>query len=74
MLEGSIGFRARLTVTARQILPADMTALHYSSWTPKGEEGSGIDFAGTSTDVFEKQPDGGWLLSIDNPYGVATVD
>jgi ketosteroid isomerase-like protein len=69
VLEGFVGFNATFTVLSRVILEAESSALHYSSWTLKGAEGSGIDFAGVSTDVFEKQSDGAWLLSIDNPYG-----
>jgi ketosteroid isomerase-like protein len=73
VLEGFIGFQARFTVLAREIVEAGTTALHYSRWTLVGAEGSGIDFTGISTDVLEKQADGGWLLSIDNPYGVGIV-
>jgi ketosteroid isomerase-like protein len=74
VLEGFIALKAQFTVTARQILETDGTALHYSSWTLRGADGFGIAFAGISTDVLERQSDGGWLLSIDNPYGVGTLD
>jgi ketosteroid isomerase-like protein len=46
------------------ILTGARVALHYSHWTLAGTapEGTPLDLAGRSTDVFRRQPDGGWLL------------
>jgi ketosteroid isomerase-like protein len=73
VLKNFVGLQAEFGVLAREILESDTTALHYSRWTLKGVPGSGIDFTGVSTDVFERQADGGWLLTVDNPYGTALV-
>lgn len=72
VLDGVIALDATFVVHSRWILEADTTALHYSTWTLKGD-GNGIDFAGTSNDVLQRQADGGWLVSIDNPYGSASA-
>jgi ketosteroid isomerase-like protein len=74
-LEGFVAMRPRFEVSARRIVQGEGVALHYSSWTlaGTGPDGEPLEFSGTSTDVLRRQPDGSWLVAIDNPYGIAVV-
>jgi len=46
-------------------------ALTHSDWTLTGTapDGSTVNMGGKSADVMRRQPDGTWLLIIDNPFG-----
>jgi len=46
-------------------------ALLFSRWFIKGTgpDGNAIELRGHTSDVVRRQPDGTWLLAIDNPYG-----
>jgi uncharacterized protein (TIGR02246 family) len=46
-------------------------ALLFSKWFIKGTgpDGNAIELQGRTSDVVRRQPDGTWLLAIDNPYG-----
>jgi uncharacterized protein (TIGR02246 family) len=74
-LEGFIGMKPTFTVLSREVLESETTALHYSKWHFVGTapDGSTLDVTGASTDVFEKR-DGGWLVTIDNPFGAGILD
>lgn len=69
----ALGCRMELAV-ARMIQVAD-TALLLSNWTIHGTDqvGQTLESAGQTTDVVRRQPDGTWLLVIDNPYGAAAA-
>lgn len=47
------------------------TATHLSPWTMTGTapDGSTIKQSGLSVAVLRKQPDGNWLMILDNPHG-----
>jgi ketosteroid isomerase-like protein len=53
-----------------RVIEADGVALFLSRWTLKGGAFPGAQ-AQTfiATTVFRKQPDGGWKVLIDNPFG-----
>lgn len=40
-------------------------------WRLQGtaQDGTAFDLSGRTADVLRRQPDGGWLMAIDNPYG-----
>jgi ketosteroid isomerase-like protein len=61
---------------AREIVEGDGIALHYSAWTMSLPNGSGgmNELSGRTTDLLRRQPDGRWLISIDNAWGVALLD
>ena len=45
-------------------------ALLHGRWTLKGTapDGSAIETSGRNSEVVRRQPDGGWLFAIDNPF------
>jgi len=63
------------TVEHRAIIEGETTSLHRIRWRLQGtgENGEAVDLSGCITDVLRKQPDGGWLLAIDNPWGTSLV-
>ena len=56
----------------REIVEAEDIALHVSQWTLRPTDGPEI--AGRTTDVLRRQPDGNWLLAVDNPWGSSLLD
>jgi ketosteroid isomerase-like protein len=63
---------AQFSVDRRRIIQTTQdVALHYSQWRLTGAGAAGpFDLTGTSTDVLVSRPGAGWLLIIDNPYGI----
>jgi ketosteroid isomerase-like protein len=59
-------------VAARPILETGQVALQHSHWTLSGTtpDGQPVELSGRSTDVFRREPDGGWLLAIGHSKGV----
>jgi ketosteroid isomerase-like protein len=55
---------------------ADDLAILYSSWELVGSapDGSEVLMSGITSDVVRRQPDGTWLIAIDNPFGGAQSD
>lgn len=46
-------------------------ALHLAPWSMRGTapDGTAVEQRGLSVSVLRRQPDGGWRLVIDQPYG-----
>ena len=63
--------RGRLTVNPRTFIRSDDLVLVLGTFTLSGRRGDGTAFERTSkfADVLRRQPDGHWLVAIDNPYG-----
>jgi uncharacterized protein (TIGR02246 family) len=61
----------QLTVTDHEIIEAGDIALHLYPWTMTGKapDGTAFEQSGLSVVVLRKQPDGRWLMVIDNPFG-----
>ncbi len=61
----------KITVTSHEVIQADDMALHSSTWLMSGKtpDGHPIEQSGFSVVVLRKQPDGRWLMVIDNPFG-----
>jgi uncharacterized protein (TIGR02246 family) len=61
----------KITVTGREVIEAGDIALHSFTWKMSGKapDGSPMEQGGFSTVVLRKQPDGRWLMVIDNPFG-----
>tara|TARA_R110002074_G_scaffold67220_2_gene158431 strand:+ start:6818 stop:7207 length:390 start_codon:yes stop_codon:yes gene_type:complete len=61
----------QISVTDHDVIQADDLALHSSAWKITGQapDGSTIEQSGLSVVVLRKQPDGRWLMVIDNPFG-----
>jgi len=61
-----------ITFGDREIVEAGDIALHLSQWTLRPASGSEI--SGRTTDILRRQPDGKWLLIMDNPWGSSLLD
>ena len=66
-----VALRGRLTVNPRTFIRSDDLVLVLGTFTLSGRRGDGTAFERTSkfADVLRRQPDGHWLVAIDNPYG-----
>jgi ketosteroid isomerase-like protein len=70
----------QLGISAKQLktwtIEADGIALFISRWVLRvpapGQEPSDRTFAAVT--VFRKQPDGGWKILIDNPFGPSVLE
>jgi uncharacterized protein (TIGR02246 family) len=74
-IAGFIALKPALKGEAFQVVEAGNIALYCSRWslTGTGPDGKGVEMSGMSSDVLRKQPDGRWLVSIDNPWGTSIV-
>jgi ketosteroid isomerase-like protein len=65
------GLRARMTGELQTLLEADGIAFVANRWRIEGvgPDGAAVALEGTTADVVRRQPDGRWLLLIDNPWG-----
>lgn len=70
-IEGFIAFKPALKGTAHQIVEAGDIALYCAKWTLTGTfpDGKPLEMSGASSDVLRRQPDGRWLVAVDNPWG-----
>ena len=66
-----IALRGRLTVDPHSFTRFDDLVLVLGTFTLSGRRGDGTPFERVSrfADVLRRQPDGRWLIAIDNPYG-----
>lgn len=72
-LQHALDLAARLTVYPRTFIGSDDLVLVLGTFTLSGRRGDGTPFERTSkfADVVRRQPDGRWLIAVDNPYGDA---
>ncbi|WP_119270763.1 YybH family protein [Taklimakanibacter deserti] len=61
----------KLDVARHEVIQAGDIALHSYTWKMSGKVpgGAPIEQSGLSVVVLRKQPDGRWLMVIDNPFG-----
>jgi ketosteroid isomerase-like protein len=61
----------KIAVTKQEVFQAGDIALHSYTWKMSGKapDGSPVEQGGLSVIVLRKQPDGRWLMVIDNPFG-----
>lgn len=57
--------------TMTRSFAAGDTAVHFAPWSMQGTDPAGNPVAGNglSVAILKRQPDGGWKMVIDNPYG-----
>ena len=57
------------------LVVADDIALYVGRWTLQGADPAGqpVSMGGESSDVLRRQPDGRWLIALDNPWGAAIL-
>ncbi len=68
---GFIALKPTMNVEVCKVFQSGGIALTHSDWTLTGTapDGSTVNMGGKSADVMRRQPDGTWLLIIDNPFG-----
>ncbi|HEX6277202.1 MAG TPA: nuclear transport factor 2 family protein [Polyangiaceae bacterium] len=76
MFAGFIAAKARFTFQGHEVFQADDIALHLTPWRMTGvaPDGTAVAASGLSVAVLRRQPDGSWLMVIDDPYGDALLD
>ncbi len=70
-LAGFVSLKATRRSDVQRGLEADGIALYLGRWTLRGTDSAGqvVMLSGESTDVLRRQPDGRWLIALDNPWG-----
>jgi uncharacterized protein (TIGR02246 family) len=70
-LEGFTALRPKLQGQVEKLIEAGDVALVLNRWTLEGTapDGAAIEMSGLSADVVRRQPDGRWLVLIDDPWG-----
>jgi ketosteroid isomerase-like protein len=70
-LQHVIDLEGRLTVHPRSFIGSGDVVLVLGTFTLTGRRANGTAFERTSkfTDVLRRQPDGGWRIAVDYPYG-----
>src|SRR5262245_35036076 len=71
-LSGFLATKPRMTLEARTLAEAGGIALTTSKWVLEGTgpDGKPMKMEGQSAEVARRQPDGTWLIVIDNPHGL----
>jgi uncharacterized protein (TIGR02246 family) len=71
MFAGFIATKARFTFSGHDVIQTGDLAVHLTPWrmTGVGPDGGPIQGEGLSVAVLRRQPDGRWLMVIDDPYG-----
>jgi len=70
--QGYIAMQPKFAMPQHEVIEAGDIALHIAPWTMTATDpvsGNPIAQSGLSLAVFRRQPDGHWLMVIDNPYG-----
>ena len=73
ILGGYFALDGKAKFETRRVIGNDDLAVLISDWklTYAGEDGAPVELGDTSTDVVRRQPDGAWLIAVDNPFGLA---
>ena len=76
MFAGVAGFDPTYTYAGHEVIVSGDLAVHFAPWTMMGQtpDGQAITQSGLSVAVLRKQPDGTWLMVIDNPHGQRLLD
>lgn len=74
-LAGFVALKPTLTSAAHQVVEAGDVALYSSRWSLRGTDPAGnpVQMSGRSSDILRRQPDGNWLIALDNPWGTDIV-
>lgn len=70
-LQRLVDLRARLTVDPQTFIRSDDLVLVLGTFTLSGSrrDGTALDRTSRFADVLRRQPDGRWLLAVDNAFG-----
>ena len=72
VLQGFLALGADFDLRIQRTIRSGDIAIVYSRWTMTGgtgADGNEVNLTGQTSDVVRRQPDGTWLLVIDNPFG-----
>ena len=75
-LEQFAALKPTLQTQTQSVVEAADIALYIGRWTLRGTDPSGqaIAMGGESSDILRKQPNGSWLIAIDNPWGAQVLN
>lgn len=75
MFAGFIAAKAHFTFLGHEVIQAEDVALHLTPWRMAGvaPDGTAVEASGLSVAVLRRQPDGRWLMVIDDPFGDALL-
>lgn len=75
-LEEFLALKPKLTSHSNKIINTGNLALYCSKWNMvcNSPDGKPMEINGVSSDVFRQQPDGNWLVAVDNPWGTTILD
>ena len=71
VLGGLLGMRPNFNLKVNKAFQAGDVALVFYDWSISaiGPDGNAVEMAGQGSDVVRRQPDGSWLMVIDDPWG-----
>jgi ketosteroid isomerase-like protein len=74
-LAGFTALQPTLTTETSAVFESGDLALYLGRWSLSGTDpgGNPVQMGGRSTDVLRRQPDGNWLIVLDNPWGTDLV-
>lgn len=74
-LRGFLALQGRFQLDFGEAIGAGDIALLLSRWvlTGTGPDGTPVHLGGQTSDVVRRQPDGTWLIAVDNPWGSAAL-
>ncbi|HET7478148.1 MAG TPA: nuclear transport factor 2 family protein [Rubrobacteraceae bacterium] len=70
-LGGLLALESEFVIEVKKAFQVGDVALLFSDWTLSAAtpDGQHIEMGGRTADVVRRQPDGSWLLVIDDPFG-----
>jgi len=70
-LSGLLALKPKFELEFKKAIKAGDIALLLSEWTLSATDpdGNAVEMEGRTTDVVRRQPDGSWLVVIENPSG-----
>jgi ketosteroid isomerase-like protein len=70
-LQDFIGMGAKLEASVKKVIQANDLALLITEWSIYGNkpDGEQVNLVGRGTVVLRRQPNGTWLMVIENPWG-----
>jgi len=74
-LAGFMALKPTVTSEAHQVVEAGDVVLYCWRWSLRGTDlaGNPAQMSGRSTDILRRQPNGNWLIALDNPWGTDIV-
>jgi uncharacterized protein (TIGR02246 family) len=74
-LEGLLALKGKIEMRLRLVVPGTDLTLVLGEWELEGTDPTGqpLKLGSQTTDVIRRQPDGGLLIAIDNPYGTQAI-